>query len=97
MSLSSAGAPLLHPARGRGRAIAVLPLLGAKPAKVLTQADVATPPKGSSCPRARSEKKERFLTERAVAAVADALAVMEGEHAINPTMAAAVRLLMVTG
>jgi integrase len=45
----------------------------------------------------KGEKKERFLSDREVTALADALAVMEGEGAINPTMAAAVRLLMLTG
>jgi integrase len=45
----------------------------------------------------KSEKKERFLTDREVFALADGLAAMEDEHAINPVMAAAVRLLMLTG
>lgn len=45
----------------------------------------------------KGETKERFLSDREVAALADALAVMEEESAINPVMAAAVRLLMLTG
>jgi integrase len=45
----------------------------------------------------KGEKKERFLSDREVAALADALAVMEEERAVNSTMAAAIRLLMLTG
>lgn len=50
----------------------------------------------------KGEKKERFLSHREVVALADALAAMESatskdEDRINSTMAAAVRLLMLTG
>jgi integrase len=45
----------------------------------------------------KSEKRERFLSEREVAALADGLSQMEDESAINPSMAAAFRLLMLTG
>jgi integrase len=46
---------------------------------------------------AKGTKKERFLVDREVIAVAEALAVMEEQAAINPQMAAAIRLLMLTG
>ncbi len=45
----------------------------------------------------KGEKKERFLSAREVAALADALAVMEEERSINGAMAAGIRLLMLTG
>ncbi len=45
----------------------------------------------------KRESKERFLSDREVAALADALATLEDERAINPAMAAAIRLLMLTG
>lgn len=50
----------------------------------------------------KGEKKERFLSHREVVALADALAVMESaaskdEDRINSTMAAAIRVLMLTG
>lgn len=41
--------------------------------------------------------RERFLSEAEIVLLADAMAVMEGEGALNPTMAAAIRLLMLTG
>lgn len=46
---------------------------------------------------ARGNKKERFLVDREVVALAEALAVMEEERAISSTMAAAIRLLLLTG
>jgi integrase len=46
---------------------------------------------------AKGEKKERFLTRAEVVALADTLADMEEEGALNPRMAAAIRLLMLTG
>lgn len=42
-------------------------------------------------------KRERFLSDREVGALADALATLEEERAINQPMAAAIRLLMLTG
>jgi integrase len=45
----------------------------------------------------RGEKKERFLSEREVAKIADALRNMESEGAINPHAASAIRLLLLTG
>lgn len=45
----------------------------------------------------KGEKRERFLSEREVALLADTLTTMEEEGAFDPTMAAAVRLLMLTG
>lgn len=45
----------------------------------------------------KGEKKERFLSEREVAALADALTVMEEEVKLHPRMATAIRLLMLTG
>ena len=41
--------------------------------------------------------RERFLSEAEIVLLADAMAVMEGEGALNLTMAAAIRLLMLTG
>ena len=46
---------------------------------------------------AKGEKMERFLVEREVLALADALAVMEADVSLSPTMANAIRLLMLTG
>ena len=45
----------------------------------------------------KPEKRERFLTEAELMVLADALAALETERAINPAMAAAIRLLMLTG
>src|SRR5260370_39964754 len=45
----------------------------------------------------KGEKRERFLSDREVAALADALAVLEDQRGINATMAAAIRLLMLSG
>ncbi|MFN3076365.1 MAG: tyrosine-type recombinase/integrase [Alphaproteobacteria bacterium] len=45
----------------------------------------------------KSEHRERFLSEHEVAALADTLVVMEEECAINPAMASAIRLLLLTG
>jgi integrase len=45
----------------------------------------------------KGEKKERFLTDRELIALADALAVMEDDASLNPTMATAIRLLLLTG
>jgi integrase len=44
----------------------------------------------------KGDKKERFLSEKEVATLADTLTELEGE-ALNPMMAAAIRLLMLTG
>jgi integrase len=46
---------------------------------------------------AKGEKKERFLVDREVVALADALTVMEDECSISSTAATAVRLLLLTG
>ncbi len=43
------------------------------------------------------ESRERFLLDREVIALADALAVMEEERAISGTMGDAIRLLLLTG
>jgi len=45
----------------------------------------------------KGDKKERFLSEAEVAKLADTLAAMERDHRLNPTAAAAVRLLLLTG
>lgn len=45
----------------------------------------------------RNERRERFLCDADVVALADALAAMEEERTINDSMADAVRLLMLTG
>ncbi len=42
-------------------------------------------------------KRERFLSEAELAKLADALATMEGEHRLNPTATAAIRLLLLSG
>lgn len=42
-------------------------------------------------------KRERFLSEAELARLADALAMMEGEHRLSPTAAAAIRLLLLSG
>lgn len=55
----------------------------------------ANPAKGVEI--AKGTKKERFLVDREVVAVAEALTSMEEQAAINPMMAAAIRLLMLTG
>src|SRR5262249_45858116 len=46
---------------------------------------------------AKGEMKERFLSRSEVIALADTIADMEEEGALNPRMAAAIRLLMLTG
>lgn len=45
----------------------------------------------------KGEKRERFLVDREVVALADALAVMEDDATLHSTMANAIRLLMLTG
>ena len=45
----------------------------------------------------KGETMERFLSEREVAAIGDALIEMEDEARLHPRMAAAIRLLMLTG
>jgi integrase len=55
----------------------------------------ASPAKG--VPLFKGEVKERFLSEAEVATLADTLAAMEAERALNATAATAVRLLLLTG
>lgn len=45
----------------------------------------------------KAEKRERFLSEMEVARLADTLAEMEEDRTLNPTAAAAIRLLLLTG
>jgi integrase len=48
-------------------------------------------------PLLRGEKKERFLSDAEVARLGDTLVVMGHESSVNPLMAAAIKLLLVTG
>jgi integrase len=45
----------------------------------------------------RGEKRERFLSDAEVASLADALEKTEAAHSVSRTMAAAIRLLLLTG
>jgi integrase len=45
----------------------------------------------------KNEKRERFLSEKEVATIAEGMTILEGLHMLHPTIATAIRLLMVTG
>lgn len=81
---------------GRGIAARSLAILGAMLQFAVNRHLIPTnPAKGVRL--FKGEKMERFLTAREVTALADALAVMEEECAFHPSMAVAIRLLLLTG
>ena len=81
---------------GRGSAARSLAVLGAMLQFAVGRKLIpANPAKGVRL--LKGEKKERFLSETEVARLADALVAMDREHRLNPSGAAAVRLLLLTG
>jgi integrase len=81
---------------GRGTAARSLAVLGAMLEFGIGRKLIsANPAKGVRL--FKGDKKERFLSESEVATLADTLATMEAERALNATAAAAVRLLLLTG
>jgi integrase len=81
---------------GRGTAARSLAVLGAMLQFAVGRKMIAAnPAKGVRL--FKGEMKERFLSEAEVAELADTLAAMEVERALNSTAAAAVRLLLLTG
>jgi integrase len=81
---------------GRGAAARSLGVLGALLQFGVNRGLLPTNP-ARGVPLLRGEKKERFLSDAEVARLGDALTTMETEGAINPCMAAAIKLLLVTG
>src|SRR5216683_5392219 len=81
---------------GRGSAARSLAVLGAMLQFAVGRKLIpANPAKGVRL--LKVEKKERFLSEAEVARLADALVAMDREHRLNPSGAAAVRMLLLTG
>ncbi|WP_131196872.1 site-specific integrase [Lichenihabitans psoromatis] len=81
---------------GKGIATRVLAIFGAMCEFATKRAILPfNPAKGVEL--AKGEKKERFLVDREVVALADALAVMEDSRTLAPAMANAIRLLLLTG
>ena len=81
---------------GRGTAARSLAVLGAMlQFAVRRKLILSNPCKG--VPLLKGAKRERFLSEREVARLADTLRVMEAERRLSPVAAAAVRLFLLTG
>ncbi len=81
---------------GRGTATRATAVLGAMLAFATQRGLIAAnPAKGVDL--AKGRKMERFLVEREVLALAEALATMEEEASLSATMANAIKLLMLTG
>lgn len=81
---------------GRGTAARATSVLAAMLAFAVRHKLIAeNPAKGVEL--AKGRKMERFLVEREVLALAEALATMEDEAELSDTMASAIKLLMLTG
>jgi integrase len=83
-------------AGGRGTAARSLAVLAAMMQFAVVRRLIPTNP-AKGVPLLKGQRKERFLSEAEVAKLADTLAEMEREHRLNPTAAAAVRVLLLTG
>ncbi|MCW6513186.1 Arm DNA-binding domain-containing protein [Lichenifustis flavocetrariae] len=81
---------------GKGIASRALAIVGAMFTFAVARGLMATNP-ARGVKLAKGEKRERFLVDREVVAVAEALAVMEDERTISAAMADAIRLLLLTG
>jgi integrase len=81
---------------GRGTAARCLAVLGAMLQFAVRRKLIPENP-AKGVPLLKGQKKERFLSEAEVAALAEAVSAMEGDRNLGIAAAAAVRLLMLTG
>jgi integrase len=81
---------------GRGTAARSLTVLGAMLEFAVGRKLISANP-AKAVKLFKAAKKERFLSETELAALAETMAAMEGERRLNATATAAIRLLLLTG